>query len=116
MTTNELQNVVFIEGIVLCLIVLIILSAFRRWKILLGVSSVLATAAIFYVWQPIMAFGSLLVYGPASLLLWLELEKQTDLAHDRQRKLIRFICWSLLGTGVTLLILKNIYNIYTYLQ
>ncbi len=116
MATNELENVVLIEAIVMCLIILIILSAFKRWKYLLCVSSVVATGAIFTVWHAMMALGSLLVYGPAALLLWLELDKHTDLAHDRQRKLIRNISWSLLGTGVVLLILKNIYNIYLYLQ
>lgn len=116
MTTNELQNIVMIEAFSLILIMLIILSAFRRWKLLLGISIVAATATLFTAWSTMVAFGSLLVYGPASLLLWFELDRQADVTHDAQRKMIRIICWTLLAFGVALIILKNIYNIYLYLR
>jgi hypothetical protein len=115
MTTNELQNIVFVEGVSLCLISIIIVAAFKRWKITLCVSSVIATAAFFYAWAPIMALGSLLVYGPASILMWFELDKRTTSVNNQKIRIMRGICWALLATGVFLLILKNVFNIYKYL-
>jgi len=56
-----------------------------------------------------------LVYGPASMLMWMELDKKTGLKSEMRGKVIRTTCWAFVITGVALLILKNIYNIYRYL-
>jgi hypothetical protein len=61
-----------------------------------------------------MATGSLMIYGPASILLWFELDNQNK-NNEANTKLLRHVCWSLIGIGIACLILKNIYNIYSYL-
>ena len=115
MAGNELQNMVMIEGTALLLITVVIISAFNHWKYTLFASSTLAAAAIFSVWSTAMAVGSVMIFGPASILLWFELDNRSHLAQDRRKKIIRIICWSMVATGILLLILKNILNIYSYL-
>lgn len=116
MTTHELQTVVMFEGIALLLIILVVVSAMRRWKVPLILASVAATATLLTIWSLVMAVGSILVYAPASTLMWFEVDKKTDLAQDSSKRFIRSICWLLLALGVSMLILKNIYNIYSYLN
>ncbi len=116
MTTNELQQIVLIEAATLLLVCIIIVATFKRWKITLWVSIVLATIGFFTAWSSIMAFGSLLVYGPACLLLWLQLDTKEDKHVRKIDKFIHYFAWSLLAIGVTTLILKNIHNIFVYLS
>ena len=111
----ELQNVVLMEGVCLTLILSIIIASIKRWKSLLYIASTAATAAFFIAWSPVMAAGSMLVYGPASILMWMELAKESAEKMERRKKIIRNTCWSFLVAGVSVLILKNIYNIYNYL-
>lgn len=116
MTTNELQQIVLIEAATLLLVCVIILSAFKRWKVTLCVASGLATIGFFTAWSSIMALGSLLVYGPASLLLWLQLDSKDDKPVGNFNKFIHILAWSLLAIGVAILILNNIRNIFIYLS
>jgi peptidoglycan/LPS O-acetylase OafA/YrhL len=116
MTVQDLQNRVILEAICLAMIMVVILSAFKRWKVVLCASSALAATAFFSAWNPIMATASIMVYGPASLLLWFELDNQAQITPTRRKNLLSTICWSLLAVGVAMLIFKNIFNIYKYLQ
>lgn len=116
MTTNELQNVVYLETLILFLIMAIIISGIKRWKMMLCISSGAASVALFMAWTFVMAMGAALVYGSSSLLLWLELDRKAYSAHDTKRNITRNTCWVLLACGVLMLILKNIYNIYIYLN
>jgi len=115
MTTAELQSIVMTEGICLLLIILIMVSSFKRWKYILYATSVAATLAFFSAWHFIMATASIMIYGPASVLLWIELDKAPNIKHERRKTVIRRTCWGFLAAGVALLILKNILNIYGYL-
>jgi hypothetical protein len=116
MTTNELQHIVLIEAATLLLVCAVIVAAFKRWKITLCVASTLATVGFFTAWSTIMAIGSVLVYGPASILLWLQLDSKEVKPVDRLNKYVHILAWSLLAIGVATLILNNIRNIFIYLS
>jgi hypothetical protein len=116
MTTNELQQIVLIEAATLLLVCAIVVAAFKRWKITLCVASTLATVGFFTAWSSIMALGSLLVYGPASLLLWLQLDSKEEKPSGRLNKFIHIFAWSSLAFGVAILIINNIRNIFIYLS
>lgn len=116
MTTNELQHIVLIEAATLLLICAVVIAAFNRWKITLCVTITLATMGFFTAWSTIMAFGSLLVYGPASLLLWLQLDSKETEPGGKLNKIAHILAWSLLAIGVATLITNNIRNIFIYLS
>lgn len=116
MTNNELQHIVLIEAATLLLVCTVAVAAFNRWKITLCVATTLATIGFFTAWSTIMAFGSLLVYGPASLLFWLQLDSKEDEPGGKLNKLVHIIAWALLAIGVATLITNNIRNIYVYLS
>lgn len=116
MTTNELQQIVLIEAATLLLVCAVIVAALRRWKITLFVTAPLATIGFFTAWSSVMALGSLLVYGPASLLLWFQVDSTEDKPADKLNKLIHIMAWSLLAIGVATLIINNIRNIFIYLS
>lgn len=112
---NELQAVVVIEGLALTTITLAIFSAFKHWRLSLYIASVVAAISVFCVWSPAMALGSIMVYVPASILLWHEFDKTKQIRPKDRQALIQLFCWISLAVGVALLILKNIYNIYSNL-
>lgn len=114
MKLHDLQSIVLVEAICLLLIVVICIAAFKRWKGTLITSSILATIAFFCAWSNIMAMGSLLVYGSASTLLWWQLEKK-NITLTPRKKLLQKISWGILATGVAILIINNIHNIFVYL-
>jgi hypothetical protein len=116
MAVNELQHIVILEAICLVLIGFIILSAFNHWKLALCASISLTSVAFFAAWSSIMALGSLLVYGTAPILLWLQLDKKGQAADSRRKKYAQNIAWIILAVGVTILILNNIRNIFIYLR
>lgn len=116
MTIHELQQVVLIEAATSLLVCAIIVSALKRWKITLCVTTGLATIGFFTAWSSIMALGSLLVYGPASLLLWFQLDGKEDKPIGKLNNLIQVLAWSLLALGVATLIINNIRNIFIYLS
>lgn len=113
MKISELQNIVIIETICLLLIMLIIVAAIKRWRGTLITSCILATVAFFTVWSNVMAFGSMLVYGSASTLLWWQMDKASE---ANTKKYMQGIVWGILALGVTVLIMKNSHYIYTYLR
>lgn len=112
----ELKHIVLLEAACVPLVLAIILCAYKHWLKGLIVSATIAGTALFAAWSPIMAAGSVLAYTPACILLWLEVDKNTDLDHDRHKQLIRSICWGFLALGVSLLIINNTLNIYNYLH
>lgn len=115
MKIHDLQNIVLVEAICLCLILAIIVAAFKRWKGTLITSSILATIALFTAWSNTMALASTLVYGSASTLLWWQLEdKKTPVT--ARKNVMQKITWGILALGVTILICKNTHNIFVYLQ
>lgn len=116
MTTHELQNIVLLESLAMALILLLIISAFKRWKKIIWIAGAGATIAIFTAWSPVMATGTVMVYAPAITLLWFEQEYKSLPQYENKKKHIRTACWAFLAIGVCTLIVKNIYNIYTYLQ
>jgi hypothetical protein len=116
MTINELQNVVLLEALILSLICVLIISAFKRWKKIVYLCSAIATIAAFSAWSFVLALGSLFVYAPSSMLLWHELDRQPNMVDDRKRRLLRACAWVMLAVGVLMLIGKNIYNIYLCLN
>ncbi len=116
MATRELQVMVTLEAIILVLICSVICFAFKRWKIPLYISSAAATAVLFYAWSPLIALGSACVYGPASMLLWIELDKRDSKQVKRRTSLIQAFCWPLLALGVIMIIVHNVHQIYVYLH
>lgn len=116
MVMHELKHIVLLEAACVPLILALILCAYKHWRTGLLVSATLAGTAFFSAWSIMMAIGSVLAYTPACILLWLEVDKNTDLAHDRHKQLIRSICWGFLALGVSLLIISNTLNIYYYLR
>ena len=116
MTTNQLQNIVFLETAALICITLMIGAAFKRWKITMWISGASAAIATFTAWSFVMALGSIMVYGTAITLLWFEHETKIPTQFDRKTRYMRAACWTCLATGVCMLIAKNVYNIYTYLH
>ncbi len=115
MNTERLQTIVTVEATILALVCLIILFSFKRWKIPLCAAGVGATAALFYAWTPLLAFGSLLVYGPASMLLWQELNNKVVKHVSATTRKIQFVAWSLVAIGVIIIIVKNVSSILMYL-
>jgi hypothetical protein len=116
MKTPELQYVVLLEASIVLMITTVIVSAFNRWKTMLYLSSSIAAIALFSAWTFVMALGAVMVYGPASVLLWHELDRQTESNTETKGKFVHTLSWILLGLGVLMLILKNMYNIYGYLN
>lgn len=116
MHLHELQTTVLVEGVCAVLMLLIILSSYYRWRIIFYASSTAVTIAFFSIWHVFMAIGSLLVYGPASLMMWLELDRKSKLKDGRMYRYIRIVCWLSIATGVSFLVLKNIFNILNYLS
>lgn len=112
MIASELQHIVVLELFCLATIAMIIVAAFKRWKKILCANILLATVAFFSAWSNIMAIGALMVYGSSSLLLWIQQDKEKN----RSNKKAQTISWMLLATGVMVLIINNIHNIYLYLN
>lgn len=116
MLVHELKHIVLLEAACVPLILVIILCAYKHWRTRLIIASTATAAVFFAAWSFMMAAGSVLVYTPACILLWLEVDKNTDLAHDRHKQLIRSVCWGFLALGVSVLIINNSLNIYDYLH
>lgn len=115
MLTNELHNIVILEFFCLAAIIVIIISSFKRWKKILCASMFLATVAFFAAWSNIMAFGAFMTYGASSLLLWIQQDKKKNRLQQKTQK-AQTIGWGILATGVIILILNNIHNIYLHLN
>lgn len=115
MKIHDLQTIVIAEGICLALIVVIIISAFKRWRHILIASSILASVVFFCAWSNIMAFGCMLVYGSASTLLWWQLDNNSTSNTNITKKRVQTIAWTVLATGVLVLIINNTHNIFIYL-
>lgn len=115
MLFHDLQSIVIVETICLMLIIGIIIAAFRRWKRTLIALAFMATLAFFSAWSSIMAFGSMLVYGSASTLLWWQLDTKPHKSTMSYR-ILQKLNWAILASGVAILILNNLNNIFIYLR
>lgn len=114
MIIEELQTLLALEAICLFLIIVIIISAFKRWKLILLASGTLATIVFCIAWSWIMALSSALVYGSASTLLLWQLDQKNS-KFKLTKKYLQDLLWITLAAGVTLIIIHNINNIYLYL-
>lgn len=111
MKFHELQTVVAVEAMCLILLIVIAIATFKRWHRTLIASTCLTAVAFFSTWSNIMALGATLVYGSASVLLWWQLEEKIS----KDKKGLHRIAWGILATGVAVLILNNLNNIFIYL-
>ncbi len=115
MKFHDLQAIVTLEVICLLLLLIIIFATFKRWKRTLLTSAFFATVAFFSAWSNIMALGSTFVYGSASMLLWWQMGDQSAQLSKTQAVLHK-LSWSILASGVAILILNNLHNIFIYLR
>ncbi len=114
MKFHELYSIVVVEAISLFLIIVIIIAVFKRWRGILLTSTFLAAVAFFSAWSNIMAFASTLVYGSASTLLWWQVGENLNQTSNR-KKFVQKLTWTILASGISILILNNLRNIFIYL-
>lgn len=115
MKFHDLQAIVTVEVICLLLLIVIIFATFKRWKRTLLTSGFFATLAFFSAWSNIMALGSTCVYGSASMLLWWQMSDKSEQS-NKSHQVMQKLSWAVLITGVAILILNNLRNIFIYLR
>lgn len=116
MSVDELQTAVQLEFLILAMIAIMIIAAFKSWKFMFLLTCIGAGVTLFSVWTPIMALASMCVCIPASLLLWLELNTSPTLLNTKTKSIVQNLYWMTISLGILTLILKNIHNILGYMH